>query len=186
MCGAHAGSSPSYAVTAPAVTVIRLCPGCVCQPVVPPGAQTLLCTYRSESPCVFWSESQKFPVRRDLKKPSGKSELATSMLPNRPRAMVVLVKPDCGVADTLLENAIITATIAAITTPDICMRRISASLATNPSWSSRTRRSAPQPFRSSCTTGRGARCPTLSSNAVDCRDRTGGLQSDLHPPSGAT
>src|SRR5262249_29534168 len=128
MCGAHAGSSPSYAVTVPAVTVMRLCPGSVCQPVVPPGAQTLLWTYRSESPCVFWSESQKFPVRRDLKKPSGKSELATSMLPNRPRAMVVLVKPEAGVADTL----VVTATTTAVTTPNICVRRISSSLVGTP------------------------------------------------------
>ena len=58
--GSHLASSPSYAVTVPAVTVMRLWPGCVCQPVFPPGSQTLLCTYRSDIPFVFCHESQMF------------------------------------------------------------------------------------------------------------------------------
>ena len=41
------------------VTVIRLCPGCVCQPVVPPGTHTLDCTYKSDNPCVFCRDCQK-------------------------------------------------------------------------------------------------------------------------------
>src|ERR1700691_2323586 len=38
--------------------MIRLCPGCECQPVLPPGAQTLLCTYTSDSPFVCCSDCQ--------------------------------------------------------------------------------------------------------------------------------
>src|SRR5215470_4539692 len=58
--GVQDGSSPSYAVTVPAVTMIRLWPGWVCHPVLPPGCQTLLCTYTSDDPFVFCNESQMF------------------------------------------------------------------------------------------------------------------------------
>jgi len=33
-CGVQVGSSPSYSVTVPCVTITRLGPGCVCQPVL--------------------------------------------------------------------------------------------------------------------------------------------------------
>src|SRR6266478_1656001 len=71
--------------------MIRLAPGCVCQPVVPPGSQTLFCTYTSDNPSVFFSDSQILP--------SGvMSVFKTSMLPNRPIATVVPTNPTAGVA----------------------------------------------------------------------------------------
>src|SRR5262245_65111752 len=51
---------------------------------------------------------------------------------NRPSAIVVLVNPEAGVADTLLAEDITTATTAATTDPNICIRRISSSLAEAP------------------------------------------------------
>ena len=33
-CGVQVGSLPSYAVTVPCVTITRLGPGCVCQPLL--------------------------------------------------------------------------------------------------------------------------------------------------------
>src|SRR5258705_5192804 len=60
--------SASYSVMVPDVTMIRLCPGCVCQPVLATtpvvgltGGQTLLCTYRSDGPFVFCKDSQTSP-----------------------------------------------------------------------------------------------------------------------------
>src|SRR6266568_216009 len=60
--------SASYSVMVPDVTMIRLWPGCVCQPVLATtpvvgltGGQTLLCTYTSDGPFVFCNDSQTSP-----------------------------------------------------------------------------------------------------------------------------
>src|SRR5262245_11630438 len=46
------GSSLRYSVTSPAATEMMEGPGCVCQPVCPPGLITFCTTYTSESPLV--------------------------------------------------------------------------------------------------------------------------------------
>src|SRR5712691_1010783 len=73
--------------------MIRLAPGCVCQPVLPPGSQTLLCTYTSDNPFDFCNDSQILPF-------CGRSwlKLKTSISPNRPTASVVPTNPEAGVA----------------------------------------------------------------------------------------
>src|SRR5713101_4228502 len=91
--GVQFGSSPSYSVTVPAVTVSRLWPGCECQPVVPPGCQTLLCTYTSDNPFVFCHDNQMLPPVG-----GGTNWLKTSISPNRPKASVVPLNPEAGVA----------------------------------------------------------------------------------------
>ena len=73
----------------PAVTVIRLGPGCVCQPVVPPGVHTLDWTYRSDSPWVFSFACQKL---------AGRVWEFRSSSSNRAVASVVPENPDAGVA----------------------------------------------------------------------------------------
>src|SRR5260370_38518998 len=82
--------SASYSVMVPDVTMIRLWPGCVCQPVLPPGCQTLLCTYRVDGPIVFYIDSQPWPGN-----PAGSGafgeRLKTSIGSNCPGAMVEAV-----------------------------------------------------------------------------------------------
>ena len=96
--------SSSYSVKVPDVTMIRLWPGCVCQPVLATapvtgltGGQTLLCTYRSDSPFVFCNDSQTSPSN-----PAGRSFLEgwlkASISPKVPVAMVVALNPVAGVA----------------------------------------------------------------------------------------
>src|SRR5215472_8324650 len=100
-CGVQAGSFPSYTVTVPAVTVIRLWPGCECQPVVPPGCQVLFSTYKSDNPFVFCNESQTLPLFPGCWASGGSTSwLKTSISPNRPRASVFAVNPLAGVAQT--------------------------------------------------------------------------------------
>ena len=53
--------------------MIKLCPGWVCQPLLPPGCQVLLCTYRSDGPLVFCKDIQTLPG-----KPEGRSLLDNS------------------------------------------------------------------------------------------------------------
>src|SRR6476660_1887506 len=50
--GVQDGSSPSFWVIDPDLTVMRLGPGWLCQPVLPPGAMTFETTKRSDAPCV--------------------------------------------------------------------------------------------------------------------------------------
>src|SRR5262245_8038276 len=77
---------------------MRLWPGCVCQPEVPPGTQTLLWTYRSEGPFVFWNDSQRsLWALVDCGK---NTRLFVSIWSNRPSERVVLVNPEDGVAWT--------------------------------------------------------------------------------------
>src|SRR4051812_29676966 len=66
--------------------MIRLSPGCVCQPVLPPGCQTLLCTYRSDHPFGFCQTGGML-----LLWPS-------SISAKRPTASVVAANPCAGVA----------------------------------------------------------------------------------------
>src|SRR6266478_3280020 len=101
--------SASYSVMVPEVTMIRLWPGCVCQPVLATapvvgltGCQTLLCTYRSDGPIVFCNDSQTSPSN-----PTGSSFfeewLKTSILSKVPVAMVVALNPEsAGVAEAFL------------------------------------------------------------------------------------
>src|SRR3954452_19947026 len=90
--------------------MIRLWPGCVCHPLLPPGAQTLLCTYTSDNPFVFCHDSQKLLVRFSKSAArSGMRWLNTSIPPNRPRASVVLANPEAGVARAFpTQSAVIT------------------------------------------------------------------------------
>src|SRR2546422_761682 len=87
--------SASYSVMVPDVTMIRLWPGCVCQPVLATtpvvgltGGQTLLCTYTSDGPFVFCNDSQTSPGN-----PRGSESFAdwlkTANSPKVPVAMVV-------------------------------------------------------------------------------------------------
>src|SRR6266849_1017915 len=98
--------SSSYSVMLPDVTMIRLWPGCVCQPVLATapvvgltGGQTLLCTYRSDDPFVFCIDSQTSPPN-----PAGSESfeewLKTSNSPKVPEAMVEALKPEEVVART--------------------------------------------------------------------------------------
>src|SRR5712672_1061821 len=98
--------SVSYSVMLPDVTMIRLWPGCVCQPVLATApvtgltaGQTLLCTYRSDAPFVFCIENQTSPSF-----PAGssffESWLKTSISPKVPVARVVALNPVAGVAQT--------------------------------------------------------------------------------------
>src|SRR6266446_9338590 len=69
--------------------MIKLCPGWVCQPELPPGCHVLLCTYRSDGPLVFCKDIQTLPG-----KPEGRSLfenwLKTSNSLKVPTAIVVL------------------------------------------------------------------------------------------------
>src|SRR5216683_35072 len=100
--------SASYSVMVPEVTMIRLWPGWVCQPVLAmtpvirlTGCQTLLWTYRSDGPLVFCNDSQTSPGN-----PAGSESpddwLKTSISPKVPVAMVMALNAEfCGVAATL-------------------------------------------------------------------------------------
>src|SRR5258708_9117062 len=104
----------------PDVTMIRLWPGCVCQPVLAiapvsvfTAGQELLCTYKSERPLVFCIESHTSPSN-----PAGSSFfeewLKASISPKVPIAMVVALKPDAAVAETFPTYEMAATTIAAL------------------------------------------------------------------------
>src|SRR6267142_2440189 len=92
--------SASYSVMVPDVTMIRLWPGCVCQPVLAiapvvgsTAGHTLLCTYRSDGPFVFCNDSQTSPSN-----PAGSSLfedwLKASISSKVPVARVVALNPE--------------------------------------------------------------------------------------------
>src|SRR6201999_1733785 len=85
--------------TVPAATMTRLCPGCVCHPLLPPGAQTLFCTYTSDSPFVCCCDNQSCSFAPAFC-PLGK-ELETSIGPNRPTATRLALYPSGGFPNTL-------------------------------------------------------------------------------------
>src|SRR5437588_6875384 len=102
--------------------MIRLAPGCVCQPVLPPGSQTLLCTYTSDNPFDFCNDSQILPF-------SGRSWLKfkTSISPNRPTASVVPTNPEAGVAEACPVYRAVPTTAAVSNTTHVSFLRISTS-----------------------------------------------------------
>src|SRR6267378_6865985 len=112
--------SASYSVMVPDVTMIRLWPGCVCQPVLAiapvvgsTAGQKLLCTYRSDGPFVFCNDSQTSPGN-----PTGSESfeewLKTSTSSKVPVAMVMALKPEAVVAKTFFERYRAVITIAAL------------------------------------------------------------------------
>src|SRR5258708_3712235 len=81
--------------------MIRLCPGCECQPVVPPGCQTLLWRYRSEGPFVFCFETHAFASSFSPPVVLGRMmRLETSKAAKVPLAIVVPTNPLGVVAET--------------------------------------------------------------------------------------
>src|SRR5277367_2218627 len=99
MWGLHSGSSLMYSVTVPSVTMIRLWPGWVCQPVLPPGCQTLFWMYRSDGPLVCCRENQTCSFLSSFGLCG--EELETLISPNRPTASKVLLYPSAVVAEAL-------------------------------------------------------------------------------------
>src|SRR6266404_8883290 len=105
--------SASYSVMVPDVTMIRLWPGCVCQPVLattPVGltdCQTLLCRYRSEDPLVFCIDNHNVLSSLSLSASPvgfGRMEwLKTSNSSKVPVAIVVALNPFAVVAQTCAE-----------------------------------------------------------------------------------
>src|SRR5882724_1543325 len=79
----------------------RLWPGCECQPVVPPGCQTLLCTYRSEGPLVFCFETHTLASSFSPVALGRMMRLETSKAAKAPLAIVVPTNPLGVVAETL-------------------------------------------------------------------------------------
>src|SRR6476620_4500052 len=82
-----------YVVTVPAVTKIRLGPGCECQPLVPPFAANVLpTTYASDRPWVLSFSRQRL---------AGSDCTLSFIGSNGALASVVVVWPDGGVARTV-------------------------------------------------------------------------------------
>src|SRR5712675_3685019 len=115
----------------PDVTMIRLWPGWVCQPVLATApvvgltaGQTLLCTYKSERPLVFCNESQTSPSN-----PAGSSFfedwLKASISPKVPVAIVVALNPVAGVAEAFPTQNMAATPIAALSeTTHVSLLRI--------------------------------------------------------------
>src|ERR1700739_203315 len=120
----------------PAVTMMRLWPGWVCQPVLaiaPVSGLTagpeLLSTYKSERPLVFCIESQtlsSFPAGSSF----FEAWLKTSISPKVPIAMGVALKPDAAVAETFTTWSMAATPIAALnkTTQSSFLRIIESSV----------------------------------------------------------
>ena len=66
--------------------------------MLPPGAQTLLCTYISDNPCVFCNESQSCSFPSSFRWCD--KELEVPISPSRPTASKVLLYPSGAVAET--------------------------------------------------------------------------------------
>src|SRR5690242_11806361 len=99
---------------------MRLWPGCVCQPVLPPGAQALLWMYKSEGPFVFCMEIH------GRSNPAGNDWLKVSISANRPIATVTPLNPDAGVADRLRGYVAMPTTLAPMRIAHVSFRRMCA------------------------------------------------------------